>query len=168
MTWSIHLSLRASLYCAALVVVCEEELPEGFFGTVRFLWFPPVYLMRLRDRDDMGTFWHEAWHVRVMVWSKHEDKKSDILRLCRNCRIIVDKDPMLSALFRDVYERPGINAEDEAVIRLMERPDLQALLPKVDRDLLARLQRAAWMDMKTWWFRWLLTVAMVYWVVVSI
>ena len=170
MAWSRRLSLRASLYCAAFVVVCQDEkLPDGFCGTVRFLWFPPVYLIRLRKRDDKATFMHEVWHVRLMDWSRHEAKKPPLLRLRKTCRKIAESDPRLADLLRNFYDRTlGVDAMDEPVVRLIERPDLHVLLPQEDRDLLFRLQRAAWLDLRTYWFHWFVILAVVHWVVVSV
>ena len=170
MAWSIRRSLCASLFCASLVIVRENEvLSEGIFGTVRFLWFPPVYLIRLRKRDDKATFMHEVWHVRLMDWSRHEAKKAPLLRLRKTCRKIADSDLDLADLLRNFYDRTlGVDAIDEPVVRLIERPDLHVLLSQEDRDLLFRLQRAAWLDLRTYWFHWFVILALVHWVVVSV
>lgn len=170
MDWSIKLSLRASIYCVAPVVVRESDrLPDSYLGSTRYLWFLQTYIILVKHRDDMATFRHEVWHVRLMDWSRHETKKPPLLRLRETCRKVADNDPFLSNLLRDVYDETlGVDALDEPVVRLIERPDLYALLPREELDLLLRLQRPAWLDLRTYWFHWFVILAFVHWAVFSV
>lgn len=160
---SIPLSVLASFYCFSAVIVREDEnIPENLLGMVTRRTFVPAYVITLRDATDRKTFWHEVWHVRVMNYARLDKHKGAVAGLRKSCRNLAETDIGLRGLLHGFYDStPTIDASDEPVIWIMERPILQSHLSPSHRKYMRRLQRPACLDWGRFWMHYAILAGVV-------
>lgn len=164
MNIAIRYSILASLYCLAPVLVHQDRhLPDGIIGTMRRVRVVPLYIISLGNLGDKATFWHEVWHIRVKEWPQNAAQEQEVEKLRKACRNVVNDEPELSRVLREIYDISlDIDGRDEAIVLTMERPDLSKRLLPDENARLHCIKRAPLLDVKTYWFLWLVIVSVLF------